>query len=158
MRLASACDVLRGIVSPCRWREFVESAATENVVEAAQVNIKRSFQRCPSGLHNASCELICGKLEDAVTNPHLIVLTAAWAVLKARRVSPGRDPVSEGHQHCSLRVPSYIPRHPYCSYRASHLELQTAHRQPTNEPRCKEESYKKIVPFCLVAESVEAES
>jgi hypothetical protein len=40
-RITSACAaVLRGIVRPCRWREFVEPATAKKTVETAEVNIE----------------------------------------------------------------------------------------------------------------------
>jgi hypothetical protein len=89
--------VLRGIVSPCRWREFVESATAKKAVETAEVNIKCPFHGYTGGLHNASCERFFGKLDAAVTDVHIVVLTAARAVFKARRVSASPDFISEGN-------------------------------------------------------------
>src|ERR1039457_2146581 len=105
VRVTSACAIFRGIVSPCRWREFVESATAKKAVETAEVNIKCPFHGYPGGLHNASCERFFGKLKAAVTNPNLVVLTAARAVLKARRVSPSHDFISEGSE---VPVPSVV--------------------------------------------------
>src|SRR5580693_5568388 len=71
-RITSACAaVLRGIVSPCRWREFVESATAKKAVETAEVNIKCPFHGYTGGLHNASCERFFGKLDAAVTDVHI---------------------------------------------------------------------------------------
>jgi hypothetical protein len=97
-RITSACAaVLRGIISPCRWREFIEPTIAKRVVETAEVNIKCAFRGCPSGLQEASFEGICGKLDAAVTDGHIVVLTAARAVFKARRVSASPDFISEGN-------------------------------------------------------------
>src|ERR1035437_2818827 len=94
----SACAILRRIVRPCRWCQFVEPATAKKAVETAQVNIKCPFHGYPGGLHNASHERFLGKLKDAVTDVHLVVLTAARAVLKTRRVSPSRDVISAGNK------------------------------------------------------------
>jgi hypothetical protein len=56
--VTSFCAIHRGIVSPCRWREFVESTVAKRVVETAQVNIKRPLHGRTGGLHNASAEHI----------------------------------------------------------------------------------------------------
>src|ERR1035438_6300221 len=98
VRVMSACAILRGIVRPCRWCQFVEPATAKKAVETAQVNIKCPFHGYPGGLHNASHERFLGKLKDAVTDVHLVVLTAARAVLKTRRVSPSRDVISAGNK------------------------------------------------------------
>jgi hypothetical protein len=98
LRVTTSCDILRGIVSPCRWREFIEPATAKKAVETAEVNIKCPFHGYPGGLHNASHERFLAKLKDAVKDVHLVVLTAARAVLKTRRVSPSRDVISAGNK------------------------------------------------------------
>jgi hypothetical protein len=41
VRITSVCaTILRGIVRPCRWREFVEPATAKKTVETAEVNIE----------------------------------------------------------------------------------------------------------------------
>src|SRR5580693_7888705 len=150
-RITSACAaVLRGIVSPCRWREFVEPTVAKRVVETAQVNIKRTFHGYLGGLHNASCELICGKLKASVTNPHIVVLTAARAAPKARRVSPSRDPISAGHQlPIGIVVYAFHPIFP--DTRAAHIELPVSNfKRRTDNPRTDPDVRKsRIKKSCL---------
>jgi hypothetical protein len=135
LRVATACDILRGIVSPCRWCEFVEPTIAKRVVETAQANIKRTFHGYPGGLHNASCELICGKLKASVTNPHSVVLTAARAAPKARRVSSSRDPISAGNQ-LPIRTVVYTFHPIFPDTSAAHIELPVLNfKLRTDSPR-----------------------
>ena len=105
MRVTGACAIFRGIVGPCRWSKVVEPATAKETVETPQVNIKRPFHRYPGGLHDTSVERINGKVETAVIHPHLVFLTAARALLKARRVSLSHDSISEGHLVICIVVP-----------------------------------------------------
>jgi hypothetical protein len=55
VRIASACAaVLRGIVSPCRWCEFVEPTTPKKPVETTQVNIECAFRGCPGRLQDSA--------------------------------------------------------------------------------------------------------
>ena len=135
VRVTSACAILRGIVSPCRWCEFVEPATAKKAVETAQVNIKCSFHGYPGGLHNASCERFFGKLKAAVTNPHLVVLTAARAVFKGRRVSPSHDLISAGNQ-LPIRIVVYTFHPIFPDARVASIQLSVSYvKLRINNPR-----------------------
>ena len=135
VRVTSACAIFRGIVSPCRWCEFVESTIAKRVVETAQVNIKCPFHGYPGGLHNARRERFFGKLEAAVTNPHLVVLTAARAVLKGRRVSPSRNLISAGNQ-LPIRTVVYTFHPIFPDARVASIQLSVSYiKQRINNPR-----------------------
>ena len=160
MRITSAGAI--GIVSPCRWCEFVEPATAKKTIQTAEVNIKCPFHGYPGGLHNASCERFFGKLKAAVTNPHLVVLTAARAVLKARRVSPSHNPISAGNQ-LPIRIVVYVFDPIFPDARVAAIQLSVSYvkqrrNNPRTDPDVRKSRIKKIVPFCLVTESVAAES
>jgi len=78
-------------------------------VETAEVNIKCPFHGYAGGLHNASYERICGKLKNTVTDVRAVLLIAARAVLKARRVSPSRDVIPAGNQVPVSAVETFHP-------------------------------------------------
>jgi hypothetical protein len=143
--------ILRGIVSPCRWREFVESTVAERVVETAQVNIKRPLQGRTGGLHNASFEPIRGHLHNTVTNPYLVFLTAAWAVLKARRVSLSLDSICKGNQPIDTPVYAFHPIFP--DTHAAHIELSVSNfKTRTDNPRTDPDIRKnRIQKYCFSA-------
>jgi hypothetical protein len=96
-RITSACAaILRGIISPCRWREFVEPTIAKRVVETAEVNIKCAFRGCPSGLQEASFEGICGKLAARVADEYAVGLVIAS--VKVRCVKPSLNVVPQRDQ------------------------------------------------------------
>jgi hypothetical protein len=149
VRITSARAIFRGIVSPCRWREFVEPTIAKRVVETGQVNIKRTFHRYPGGLHNASHERFLAKLKDAVKDVHLVVLTAARAVLKTRRVSPSRDVISAGNKLpiCTV-VHTFHPI--FLDTRVASIQLSVSHvKLRINNPRTDPDVRKSCVKeFC----------
>jgi hypothetical protein len=152
VRITSVCaTILRGIVRPCRWREFVESTIAKRVVETAQVNIKRPFHGCTSGLYNASRELICGKLKASVTNPYIVVLTAARAALKARRASPSLDLISEGH-HLPIGTVVYAFHPIFPDTRAAPIELPVSNfKLRTDNPRTDPDVRKSRIKKCRLS-------
>jgi hypothetical protein len=54
VRVTSDGAIVRRIVSPCRWCEFVEPTTARKAVETVQVNIKRPFHSYSDGLQDTS--------------------------------------------------------------------------------------------------------
>src|ERR1039458_1215386 len=72
--------VLRGIVSPCRWREFVEPATPKNPIEATQIHIECAFRGCPRSLQDASVKHILREL-------YWVTMVEEHALMATRRVA-----------------------------------------------------------------------
>jgi len=119
-------------VGPCRRCEFAEPTTARKAVETAQVNIKRPFRRYPGRLHDTSGEHICGKLEITVTDEHSVILITARAVLKARRVSPSLDFISEGNE---VPVPTGVwTFHPiFRDHRLAFIQLSVSYFKLRND-------------------------
>jgi hypothetical protein len=87
-----------------------------------------------------------------VINPHLIVLTAARAVSKARRVSPSLDAIYEGN-HLPIGIVVYAFHPIFPDTHAAHVELSVSNfKLRTENPRTDSDVRKsRIKKYCLSA-------
>src|SRR5580698_6312084 len=87
---------LGGIVSPCRWRKFVEPATAKNPVEAAQLYVECAFYRCPRSLRDTGVKHISRELyRMAVIEVHAVVLIMAPQTEDHRVAQRSVDFISE---------------------------------------------------------------
>jgi hypothetical protein len=90
------CRSLRGIVSPCRWREFVEPATAKNPVEAMQIHIECAFRGCPLRLQDASVKHFLRHFYwVAMIEVHAVVLIVAPEIEDHRVAQSSVDFISE---------------------------------------------------------------
>ena len=112
------------------------------------MNIKRPFHRYPGGLHDTSVERINGKLETTVINSHLVFLTAAWAVLKARRVSLSHDSISEGPLAIRIVVHAFHPIFPDARVTSVQLSVSHIKLRINNPPTDSDVRKSRIEKYC----------
>jgi hypothetical protein len=148
VRVIGACAIFRGIVSPYRWSEVVEPATAKETVETPQVNIQSPFHRYRGGLHDTSVERINGKVETTVIHPHLVFLTAARAVLKARRVSLGPDSISESQLAIRIVVHAFQPIFPDARVTSVQLSVSHLKLRINNPPTDSDVRKSRIVKYC----------
>jgi hypothetical protein len=89
-----------------------------------------------------------GRVETAVIHPHLVFLTAARALLKARRVSLSHDSISEGPLAIRIVVHAFQPIIP--DARATSVQLSVSHlKLRINNPPTESDVRKsRIVKYC----------